>query len=251
MKQRLFNIYIDNLTMEECLDKIDNFIVDGKYHYIVTPNVDHIVKLQSDYEFKEVYDNADLILTDGMPLIWYSKISKEPIKEKLSGSDLFPRVCELASKKKYKVFLLGAKDGVAKEAAKRLEEKYEGLNIVGTYSPIFGFEKNKWEIEGVINMINQSKPDILAVGLGAPKQEKFLYKYRELLKVPVSLAIGASIDFEAGNIKRAPIWMQKLGFEWLYRLLKEPKRMYKRYLIEDMKFIKIIVNDFLDKKVNG
>lgn len=251
MKQRLFNIYIDNLTMEECLDKIDNFIVDGKYHYIVTPNVDHIVKLQSDYEFKEVYDNADLILTDGMPLIWYSKISKEPIKEKLSGSDLFPRVCELASKKKYKVFLLGAKDGVAKEAAKRLEEKYEGLNIVGTHSPIFGFEKNKWEIEGVINMINQSKPDILAVGLGAPKQEKFLYKYRELLKVPVSLAIGASIDFEAGNIKRAPIWMQKLGFEWLYRLLKEPKRMYKRYLIEDMKFIKIIVNDFLDKKVNG
>ena len=164
---------------------------------------------------------------------------------------MFPRVCELASKKKYKVFLLGAKDGVAKEAAKRLEEKYEGLNIVGTHSPIFGFEKNKWEIEGVINMINQSKPDILAVGLGAPKQEKFLYKYRELLKVPVSLAIGASIDFEAGNIKRAPIWMQKLGFEWLYRLLKEPKRMYKRYLIEDMKFIKIIVNDFLDKKVNG
>ena len=251
MKQKLFNIYVNNLTMEECLNEIDKFINDGEYHYIVTPNVDHIVKLQHDYEFKKVYDNADLILTDGMPLIWYSRMLNEPIKEKLSGSDLFPKVCELASKKNYKVFLLGAKEGVAKEAAQRLEKKYKGLNIVGTYSPQFGFEENYQEIENIINIINESKPDILAVGLGAPKQEKFLYEYRKLLKVPVSLAIGASIDFEAGNIKRAPIWMQKSGFEWLYRLLKEPKRMYKRYLIEDMKFIKIIVEDTISKKANG
>lgn len=113
------------------------------------------------------------------------------------------------------------------------------MNIVGTYSPSYGFEKNEDEIDKIIRIINESKPDILAVGLGAPKQEKFLYNYRDQLKVPISLAIGASIDFEAGNIKRAPKWMQKSGLEWFYRLCKEPKRMFKRYIIDDLKILRI------------
>lgn len=243
MKQKLFNIYINNITMEGCINEIDNLINNGRYNYVVTPNVDHIVKLQDDNELKEVYDNANLVVTDGMPLIWYSKLIKKPIVEKISGSDLFPRVCELASKKGYKVFLLGAREGVAIEAANRLKSKYTGLEIAGVYSPPFGFEKDKEQINKIISLINKSKPHILAVGLGAPKQEKFIYKNKDLLKVPISLAIGASIDFEAGNIKRAPVWMQKVGLEWFYRLLKEPKRMYRRYLIEDMKFIRIMIND--------
>ncbi|NMF04828.1 WecB/TagA/CpsF family glycosyltransferase [Clostridium beijerinckii] len=238
------NTEIDNLTMSEAIGEIDKLVINRKPSYIVTPNVDHIVKLEKDEEFKEVYKNADLILTDGMPLIWISKMKSTPIKEKVSGSDLFPKVCELAAKKGHKIFLLGAAEGVAAKAAENLKKKYAGLNIVGTYSPSYGFEKKEDEIEKIIKIINEVKPDILAVGLGAPKQEKFLYKYREKLKVPVSLAIGASIDFEAGNIERAPVFMQKCGLEWFYRLCKEPKRMFKRYLVDDLKIFYIALKYF-------
>lgn len=237
---KFLNTEVDNLTIYEAVEKIEQLILNRKPSYVVTPNVDHIVKLETDKEFQQVYREADLILTDGMPLIWISKIKKTPIKEKVSGSDLFPEVCKLAAQKGYSIFLLGAAEGVATKAAEVLEEKYIGLNVVGTYSPSYGFEKNQYEINRIIEMINEVGPDILAVGLGAPKQEKFLYNYKERLDVPVSLAIGASIDFEAGNINRAPEWMQKSGLEWFYRLLKEPKRMFKRYLVNDMKIFKLL-----------
>ena len=238
---KFLNTEVDNLTMEEAIREIDKLIINKRPSYVVTPNVDHIVKLEKDEEFRNVYKEADLILTDGMPLVWISKLKSIPIKEKVSGSDLFPKVCELAAKRGYKVFLLGAAEGVAARAAENLKRKYKNLNIVGTYSPSYGFENNQKEIEEIIKMINNVKPDILAVGLGAPKQEKFIYRYKDRLNVPISLAIGASIDFEAGNIKRAPLFMQKCGLEWVYRLYKEPKRMFKRYLVDDLKIIKIIL----------
>lgn len=236
---RFLNTEIDNLTMDEAIERIDLLIQNRKPAYVVTPNVDHIVKLEEDEEFREVYNEADLILTDGMPLIWISKLQRNEIKEKVSGSDLFPKVCELASKKSYSVFLLGAAEGIAAKAAEKLKNKYNGLNIVGTYSPSYGFEKNQQEIDKIIKVISEAKPDILAVGLGAPKQEKFIHKYKNRFNVPISLAIGASIDFEAGNINRAPEWMQNSGLEWFYRFLKEPKRMFKRYFIDDIKILKI------------
>ncbi|NGT74259.1 WecB/TagA/CpsF family glycosyltransferase [Clostridium perfringens] len=239
-RMNFLNIEVDNLTMNEAIDKAEELIIKKKPSYVVTPNVDHIVKLEDDKEFQDVYKNADLILTDGMPLIWISKIKGNQIKEKISGSDFFPKLCERASEKGYSLFLLGAAEGVAAKAAKNLKEKYNGLNIVGTYSPSYGFEKKDDEIKMIIEMVNKAKPDILAVGLGAPKQEKFLHKYRNDLNVPISLAIGASIDFEAGNINRAPKWMQNCGLEWFYRLCKEPKRMFKRYIIDDFKIIKIV-----------
>ena len=238
---RFLNIEIDNLSMDESIDYIDKLIKRKKNSYVVTPNVDHIVKLENDSEFLEVYNNADLVLTDGMPLVWISKFLKTPIKEKVSGSDLFPKVCKLADEKGYSIFLLGAAEGIAIKAAENLKNKYKNLNIVGTFSPSYGFEKSKSEIEEIIKKVNEAKPDILAVGLGAPKQEKFIYKYKNKLNVPISLAIGASIDFEAGNIERAPKWMQKRGLEWFYRFLKEPKRMFKRYFIDDLKIIKVLI----------
>lgn len=241
MRIEFLNTNIDNITMNEAVGRIDKFIQDGGVHYIVTPNVDHIVKLEDDDEFRRVYRNADLILTDGMPLIWISKLLNKPIKEKISGSDLFPNICKMASKKGHSIFLLGAAEGVADKAAENLRKAYDGLNIVGTFSPSYGFEEDEDEIKKIIEIIVKTKPDILAVGLGAPKQEKFIFKYKEDFKVPVSLAIGASIDFEAGKVKRAPIWMQKVGLEWFYRLCKEPKRMFKRYLIDDIKIFKIIL----------
>lgn len=238
-RMKFMNTEIDNLTMKEAIDEIDKLIKENKNAYVVTPNVDHIVKLETDKELQEVYKDANLILTDGKPLIWISKFYKTPIKEKISGSDLFPLVCEMAAEKGYNMFFLGAGEGVANKAAQNLINKFPKLNIVGTYSPPFGFEKDKKEIEKIISMINKANTQILIVGLGCPKQEKFIHKYRKELNVPISLGLGASLDFEAGNIKRAPKWMSDNGLEWLYRLSKEPKRMFKRYIVDDVKIFKL------------
>lgn len=236
---KFMNTCIDNLTMSETLNEIDKLIQKKICSYVVTPNVDHIVRLEKDEELQKVYKNASLILTDGKPLIWISKWYKTPIKEKISGSDLFPKVCELAANKNYTMYLLGAAEGVADTAAKNLMKKYPGLNIVGTYSPPFGFEKNEQEMNKIKTQIQEVHPDILIVGLGCPKQEKFMYYHCKELGVPISFGLGASIDFEAGNIKRAPKWMSNHGLEWLYRFSKEPKRLFKRYFVDDLKIIQV------------
>ena len=239
-KMKFMNTEIDNFTMEETLDAVDNIIKQNKCAYVVTPNVDHIVQLEKDKELQAVYKNASLVLTDGKPLIWISKLYKTPIKEKNSGSDLFPLVCELARDKKYKMFFLGAAEGVAAKAAENLKKRFPGLNVVGTYSPKYGFEKDKKMLQEIIEMIKEKKPDILIVGLGCPKQEKFMYNYCKELQVPISFGLGASFDFEAGNIKRAPKWMSSHGLEWLYRIFQDPKRLAKRYLVDDIAIVKLI-----------
>lgn len=236
---KFMNTNIDNLTMAETLHEIDKLIQKKNCSYVVTPNVDHIVRLEKDEELQKVYKNASLILTDGKPLIWISKWYKTPIKEKISGSDLFSKVCELAANKNYTMYLLGAAEGVADTAARNLMKKYPGLNIVGTYSPPFGFEKNEQEMNKIKTQIQEVHPDILIVGLGCPKQEKFMYYHCKELGVPISFGLGASIDFEAGNIKRAPKWMSNHGLEWLYRFSKEPKRLFKRYFVDDLKIIQV------------
>ena len=236
---KFMNTDIDNLTMAETLNEIDKLIQKKNCSYVVTPNVDHIVRLEKDEELQKVYKNASLILTDGKPLIWISKWYKTPIKEKISGSDLFPRVCQLAANKNYTMYLLGAAEGVADTAARNLMKKYPGLNIVGTYSPPFGFEKNEQEMNKIKTQIQDVHPDILIVGLGCPKQEKFMYYHCKELGVPISFGLGASIDFEAGNIKRAPKWISNHGLEWLYRFSKEPKRLFKRYFVDDLKIISV------------
>lgn len=146
-RMKFMNTEIDNLTMEETLQAIDQLIEENRSAYVVTPNVDHIVQLETNKELQDVYENASLILTDGKPLLWIAKWYGTPIKEKISGSDLFPLLCELAAKKGYKMFFLGAAEGVAAKAAENLSNRFKGLQVVGTYSPPFGFEKNQKEIE--------------------------------------------------------------------------------------------------------
>ena len=233
------NTQIDNYTMEEAIDAIDRLICQDKNGYVVTPNIDHIVKLESDQLLQKVYADADIILTDGKPMIWMSRLYGTPIKEKVSGSDLFPNLCRLAAGKGYRVFLLGAAEGVAAKAAINLQNKFPGLIIAGTYSPPFGFEKDEKELQNILRIVTEAKPHILIVGLGCPKQEKFIYNYKDVLNVPVSLGLGASIDFEAGILKRAPKWMADHGFEWLYRIVQDPGRMAKRYFVDDMKIIRL------------
>lgn len=187
---------------------------------------------------------ADLILCDGKPLVWISKLYGTPIKAKVSGSDLFPRLCALAAKKSYKMYFLGAGPGVAEKAAASLRKRYKGLNVVGTYSPSYGFEKKEEEVKEIIGKVRSAQPDILIVALGAPKQEKFVYEHLDELNVPFSIGLGASLDFEAGNIKRAPRWMSNCGLEWLYRIFQDPKRLVKRYLVDDLKIVGLVFKYF-------
>lgn len=240
-RQKFMNTEIDNLTMQEALETIDALIQENKNAYVVTPNVDHIVQLETNKELQDIYANASLILTDGKPLLWIAKWYGTPIKEKISGSDLFPLLCDMAAKKGYSMFFLGAAEGVAAKAADNLMNKYKGLQVIGTYSPPYGFENDSSEMNKIDAMIKKARPDILIVGLGCPKQEKFIYNNYKKLGVPISLGLGASFDFEAGNIKRAPKWMANHGLEWLFRITQDPKRLMKRYLINDMKIFKLAV----------
>ncbi len=233
------NTEIDNVTMDEAVECVKVLAKEGQGSFVVTPNVDHLIKLDSDPEFAAIYREADLILTDGTPLLWFAKGLGTPIVEKVSGSDLFPRVCEMAAKEGFSIYLFGAAEGVARKAALVLQKRYPGLKVAGTYSPEFGFEKDPKRMDEICDMISEANPDILFVGLGAPKQEKFFWAIRDKVNVHVALHVGASFDFVAGTIKRAPKWMSKVGLEWFYRLCKEPKRMFKRYLVDDMKIFKM------------
>ncbi len=237
---QFLNIEIDNLTFDEALERIDELLQMRAGGYVVTPNVDHIIQIEKNPEFRQAYQDAALVLTDGQPLMWISRWLNRPIKEKISGSDLFPQLCALAAEKGYTMYFLGAAEGVAAEASRRLEQKNPGLRVIGTYSPEYGFEKDPQKVEKVLAEIEKASPDILVAGLGTPKQELFLHKYRERLDGILAFGMGASLDFEAGNVRRAPRWMQKCGLEWLYRLCREPRRLFKRYLVDDMKIFPLV-----------
>ena len=238
---KFMNTEIDNLSMKEALASINNLIRLNKNSFVVTPNVDHIVQLENGGELVEAYKQADLILTDGKPLIWISRWYGTPIKQKISGSDLFPLLCKMAAKKRYRMFFLGAEEGVAAKAAANLMKRYKGLNVVGTYSPPVGFENDESEMAYIEQMIKNAHPHILIVGLGCPKQELFILHNKDRLGVPISLGLGASLDFEAGYIKRAPRWMADMGLEWIYRIMQDPKRLAKRYLVDDRKIIWLVI----------
>lgn len=232
---KFLNTYIDNLTSTEAKKMVDMFVCDGKNHYIVTPNSDIIVKMQDDKELKQICDNADLILTDGMVVVKLSQYLGVPIKERVCMTDFVWDVCDLADEKHYKIFLFGGKGDALKKATENIQKKYPNLNIIDSYSPPFGFENDPDALTLANERIAKSGADILIVFLGCPKQEKFIYRNMNKYNVPVSITMGGCVDFLAGNVKRAPMWMQNIGLEWFYRFLQEPKRMFSRYFIEDMR----------------
>lgn len=229
------NTYIDNLTAAEAKDAVDKLIRNGGNHYVVTPNSDIVVKMQEDAELKEICDNADLILTDGQIVVKLSRYLGNPIKERVCMTDFVWNVFDLAIEKNYTVFLFGGKEDVLSMATENIKKRLPKLNIVDSYSPPFGFEKNSEQLEEANRRIRESKADILIVFLGCPKQEKFIYQNKEKYQVPISITMGGCVDFMAGGVKRAPQWMQDIGLEWFFRFLQEPRRMFRRYFVDDMK----------------
>lgn len=240
---------VDAFSFNEVVEKIISHVTTkkAKPEYVVTPNVQHVITLQNDSEFRRIYEESFLSVPDGVPLLWAARFLNTPLQGRVNGTDLFEKICEVAAIQNIKIFMMGGRPGAAAKAKLVLESRYPGINISGIYCPPYGFELNPDELAKINKIIRQSAPDILFVGLGAPKQEKWIYANRDELQVPVCLGIGVSFELVADMVKRAPNWMQKAGLEWVFRLIVEPKRLWKRYILGNPKFICLVVRQKLNK----
>ena len=243
MKRTLFGIEIDNLDRDGVLVALEKLVAAGRPSLVVTPNAQHLDVLRRDAEFLEAYRGASLVIADSVPLVWASILLRRRLKARVAGADILPAFCPIAARKGYRLFFLGAGPGVASRASEILSGENPGLVICGTYSPPFGFEKNVGENEKIIELVRGSRPDVLFIGLGSPKSEKWAWKNLEKLGVPAVLCTGATFDFVSGSKKRAPLLMQKIGLEWLFRLIQEPGRLWKRYLVGNLRFVLMIVRE--------
>jgi len=217
----VLNMPIDVVTMDDTVHIIDKWLLEKQPHFVVTANAEMVMQAQEDDELFTILKQADLVLADGAGVVWASKHNGCPLPERVAGADLVNRILSLAASKQYRIFLLGAAPGVAEQAVIRAKSAYRGIEICGVKDGFF----TTGEEAAVIAAIRAAKPDILLVGLGVPRQEKWLWHNKELLGTPVCMGVGGVIDVLAGVSKRAPLWMQKASLEWAYRLIKQPSRI--------------------------
>lgn len=247
----LFGVKIDPLTMVEAVEAVLEWISQkgAGCKFVITPNVDHIVQVQTNEGLQVAYEQASLVVADGRPVVWAAKLLGANIPETVPGSDLVPAIFDYTKQgnKSINVFLLGAMPGVADRAKVLIMQKWPNVNIVGTLSPDFGFDKDDQQSRQICAVVNATNADILVIGLGAPKQELWIASYSQQLNCQAALCVGATIDFLAGEKPRAPVWMRKTGLEWMHRLFSEPKRLAKRYIIDALIFPKIVYKEWIKR----
>jgi N-acetylglucosaminyldiphosphoundecaprenol N-acetyl-beta-D-mannosaminyltransferase len=224
----ILGVPFDNVTAAETIETIERMVASRQPHYFVTANVDFLVQAQEDIELRRILFDAHLVLCDGTPLFWASRLLGNPLPERVAGADLVPLLLRAAAEKGYRVFLLGATPESATQAVQNLKKLHPNLIIADHYSPPFN-KLLEMDHEEIKQRIVAAKPDLLFVSLGCPKQEKWISMHYRSLGVPVCAGVGATIDFLAGTVKRAPVWIQRIGAEWAYRLAQEPRRLFKRY----------------------
>lgn len=239
-RSKIGSVPIDALKMDEAIDAIVSLVRSGKGGTVFTPNIDHIVLAEEDAEFRDAYRRTSLSLVDGMPVLWATKLLKRPVPEKVSGSDLVEPLLRRAAQERLRVYFLGGEPGSAEEAAKKLLATLPDLQIVGTDAPRVDRNGN---LDAIAQRIRDARAEIVLVALGAPKQEIVSDRLAEQVKPAVLIGVGAAIDFVAGRQKRAPAWMSRAGLEWFYRLASDPKRMWRRYLVRDPKFLRVLFRE--------
>jgi exopolysaccharide biosynthesis WecB/TagA/CpsF family protein len=241
---KLFQVGINQIDNQETIKRIEEFIVSKKPHQIVTPDTLAVLRARKDPEYHAILKSADLVTPDGAGILWAAITLNHPLPERVTGIDIIHNICRLAAKKGHSLYLLGSYPGVASEAALNLTKKYPGIKIAGTHHGYFGCEdsqncedvkngnsdKNKKE-EEIIAEIKEKRPDILLVGMGVPKQEKWINENLNRLDVPVCMGVGGSFDVLSGRIPRAPLWMQRHGMEWIYRSIKQPNRVFQVFAL--------------------
>lgn len=225
MSTTLLNARIDDVTMDELLEKREGTIL--------TLHVDMLAKLQADREFYDLVKQFDVVTCDSQILYVAARLLRRPFKERVSGSDYLPRFYNrYRNDPNVTIFLCGAMGDIAERAMARINEKVGREMVVGAYGPTARYEDDPAEIEKILRMINESRASVLVVGLGVPKQERFIFRYRDQLPhVRLFLPLGGTIDYEAGDVRRPPAWITRMGFEWLFRLVREPRRRWRRYLV--------------------
>jgi len=233
----VFGCPVDQMTLDECIDVMEQSIKTKTRCHLIVVNAAKVVKSRSDKELETIIREADIVGADGVPVVWASKILGQPLPGRVNGTDVMERLIELSDIKGYTIFLLGAKENVIKTAVDRLHQLYPSINIVGYRNGYFNSVQDE---QNAIRMINNVKPDILLIGMGTPMKEQWVKRHKHNLNVGVIHGVGGSFDILGGVTKRAPRWMQKSGLEWFYRLLQEPRRMWKRYLITNTMFLKLM-----------
>jgi N-acetylglucosaminyldiphosphoundecaprenol N-acetyl-beta-D-mannosaminyltransferase len=236
---------VDNLSMEETLGRIEQFIQSGRPHQHVVVNVDKLVKASRDPQLRQIINDCALINADGMPVVWASRLLGKPLKERVAGVDLFEALMRRAGEKGWRVFLLGAKEEVVSKVASTYQHKYPRLVLAGYRN---GYWKGEAEEAQVVGQIRDARPDLLFVAISSPKKEQFLGRYQAEMKIPFAMGVGGTFDVAIGHVKRAPVWMQKSGLEWFYRFLQEPRRMFRRYFIEDMAFVRLFLKELRQRR---
>jgi N-acetylglucosaminyldiphosphoundecaprenol N-acetyl-beta-D-mannosaminyltransferase len=229
----LGGVLVDAVDFDQAAKRIEMFLRHGRPHQIVTVNLDFLSIAQRQPEFLDTLNGADLAVPDGMPLVWLSQWKGTPLTERVAGVELFGACCEIAVEQDAGVFLLGAAPGVAEQAAANLEERYPGLRVVGTYAPPQA-PLTEEEDARMVAAVRAARPEFLFVALGAPRQDLWIRDHLDELGVPVCMGVGCVLDLQAGVATRAPDWMQHYGLEWAYRLVREPGRLWRRYLVDDL-----------------
>jgi N-acetylglucosaminyldiphosphoundecaprenol N-acetyl-beta-D-mannosaminyltransferase len=228
------------VTKDGALDAVESLVRAGEGGAVFTPNVDHVVLAEEVPRMRDAYARADLSLVDGMPLLWASRLVGRPLPEKISGSDFVPPLLERAAERGWRVYFLGGAPGVGALAREKLRERLPKLEVVGVDAPRVDVDAPREERDAIVARVRATNPTLVLVALGAPKQEIWIDLVREQLKPAVLLGVGASLDFVAGTIARAPRWISLAGLEWLFRLSREPRRLWRRYLVRDPKFLLIL-----------
>jgi len=233
------NIPVDALTMEETINIINKAIVENKPIHHVVINAAKVVNAQKDADLRESIVNCDIINADGQAIVWAAKLLNRPLPERVAGIDLMESLVKLAAEKHYRIFFLGAKEEVVKGVVEKYSKQFGPAIIAGYRNGYF----KKEEEESVANMIATSQPQILFVAMSSPKKEIFLNTYKKQINAPFIMGVGGSFDVVSGLVKRAPVWMQKAGLEWFYRVMQEPGRMWKRYLFGNSAFIWLVLKE--------
>jgi N-acetylglucosaminyldiphosphoundecaprenol N-acetyl-beta-D-mannosaminyltransferase len=239
-KINILGFGISRISIQETIEQIGKYIAGGGYHYVLASNVHTVMMSQHDSDYRRISNEADIALPDGKPLVWAAELLEKTRLRRICGRDLMSSLCKESLKTGHSHYFLGGRETVLRILVNRLETKYPGLNIAGYYSPPFRPLTNE-EDARVIQMINDSKADIVWVGLGAPKQELWIGEHLGKIESPVMAAVGAAFDYHAGNVSQAPQWMQKSGLEWLFRFCIEPHRLWRRYLLNNPRFIYLLL----------
>jgi len=247
----IMGLAFDPLTESQCVDAVSSGLADGRGGWIITANLDHLRRFVHTAEYRELCERADLVVADGRPILWAARAQGTPLPGQVAGSNLIWSISERAAREGRSVFLMGGDPGTAERAAESLKNRFPGLRVAGACCPEIGFDRDARRVSELAAALSEARPDIVYIALGSPKQERFIARVRDSLPGAWWIGVGISFSFVCGEVRRAPVWMQSLGLEWLHRLTQEPRRLFKRYVVQGIPFAARLLAHAFSRRLVG